>query len=325
MHWMFSGLIEQNIARTQHLPTNRHVAENPTHQRPRTDLGPPPDLVDFQLSKIHLLTADHCGNDYFEQWVPPTREKFTAETLAYGKIGMWKAFTRRRERETQAMSCRTYYIYHCAQNRYRGVAPEEILYHDGQRLVGATDIVLQKRERLGRVYVRYANGCESWVNLNGRQSWTIAVDGKQHILPSYGWYQRRKEGWGKFLNCSSVVPGEARRLRIQDEGVLLVGAPGSVVCWDDIETDGTVLVLRESSGGYRVVNVDGYTVRTKAACLGVHSAAKQVVLHVFDLEGDAVGDEVRPIEEGWIDLSLLAHEQFALMGKATVGSGIPRR
>ena len=95
--------------------------------------------------------------------------------------------------------------------------------------------------------------------------------------------------------------------------MLLVGAPGGVMQWDDIETDGTVIVRREETGGTRLINVDATVVRVTARRLGLLPEAHQAFYHSFDLEGDAAEDGVAPVRDGWVDFSHLAQEQFALV------------
>ena len=307
VHWMYSGLIDGNIARIQHVPRILELEDKDTYRCP-----PPPDLVDFQLLKIHLLSVDFCGNDYFEGWDPALRDKFVSETLAYGKIGMWSPFTGQGT-ETVANSCRTYYTFHLAQKRYRCVPVECIRYHDGRELVDTSTILRQGRERLGRVYVRYRNGFESWVNLNGTDPWPLQANGCDIVLPAYGWYQRRAEEWGEFVSYSCADEDGGRRVRIRDRDTLLVSAPGRIVCWDDLETDGTVLVRREPTGGWRVANLDASGIRIRADRLGLSGGTAAAVVHTYDLDGTPVRDGTVSQVRGWVDLGFLAREQFALV------------
>ncbi len=303
VHWMYSGLIDGNIARTQGLKT---YEPEPGEERPHRT---PYDLVDFQLRKIHLLTVDFCGNDYFQQWTQDTRDKFIAETLAYGKGGMWTAYTEANH-ETPASSCRTYYTFHLAQRRYRTVPVAEIRYHDGERLVPVSEILRRDLEHLGRVYVRYENGFESWVNLNPDGGWTVEIDGRTVRLPSYGWYQRRREAWGEFVNYAVATEEGTRSYRVQDQRTTLVGAAGRMTRWDDIETNGTALLLREPTGGYRLVNLDATTLRLDGSRLGLDGAAGAVT-HSWHLEGEPHADRVVAAEDGWLDYSWLPPEHFA--------------
>jgi hypothetical protein len=299
MQWTYSGLIDGNLARTQVNPWDKD-----------TPALPPPDLVDFQLRKIHLLTVDNCGNDYFETWSPETRDRFICQTLAYGKGGLWTAFSGEGT-ETQAMSCRSYFTWHCAQKRYRCVPVERILYHNGEGLVDTSTIIRQGKERWGRIYVRYQNGFESWSNLHPKEPWLIQVEGRDWLLPPYGWFQRRREKWGEFLNYSVTTPGQGRRQRVEDETTLLVGAPGSLVRWEDIETDGTVIVRREPGGGARVINVDAYQLRVRASRLGLPPTCSRIGTRTYNLEGEPVRSDTLPVEGGWADFSFLAQEQAA--------------
>ena len=305
VHWMYSGLIDGNIARTQGI---RIYEAEEDEERPRRT---PYDLVDFQLRKIHLLTVDFCGNDYFEQWMQPTRDKFISETLAYGKLGMWNAYTPSNH-ETPASSARTYYTFHLAQRRYRTVPVAQIRYHDGGQLVTASEILKKNLEHLGRIYVRYENGFESWVNLNPEASWAIEIDGLAVLLPPYGWYQRRTEEWGQFLNYAVATAKGGRRYRIEDGRALLVSTEGKVERWDDVETDGTVLLLQERAGGYRLVNLDASHLRLDGRRLGLDGGAGAVI-HSWHLEGAPHADSLVTSRDGWLDLSFLPPEHFALI------------
>lgn len=167
MQWMYSGLVDGNLARTQHHPHD-----------PESLYFLPADLVDLQLLTIHHLTVDNCGNNYFDSWAPEVRDRFICQTLAYSKAGLWSAYTGQGQ-ETQSSSCRAYFAFHLAQKRYRCVAVDNILYHNGVSLVDTSTIIKQGKERLGRAYVRYQNGFESWTNLNEREPWAVTVNGRE--------------------------------------------------------------------------------------------------------------------------------------------------
>jgi hypothetical protein len=298
MHWMYSGLVDGNLSRNQQHPHD-----------PQSPYLPPADLVDFQLQKIHLLSVDNCSNNYFDAWAPEVRDRFICQTLAYGKAGLWFPYTGQGQ-ETQSSSCRAYFAFHLAQKRFRCVPVDKILYHNGEALVDTSIILRQGKERLGRVYVRYQNGFESWTNLNEREPWSVTVDGQEWRLPPYGWIQQRKEDWGTFRNYSLIFSGRKCQ-RIEDKQTLLVGAPGSLVRWDDVETDGTMLLHREETGGSRVINLDALTLKVKAVQLNLNPQSRQAVMHLYDLDGTPARDGVVPIENGWGDLSFLDQEQFA--------------
>ena len=309
LHWMYSGMVDGNIARKQHLSgeDGQYSSKTPSKSDPYTA---PPDLVDFQLQKIHLLTVDNCSNNYFDSWDPDLRDRFIAETLAYGKGGLWCSY-HGKSQETQAMSCRTYYTFHLAQKRYRCVAPQEILYHDGKELIDTSTLLKRGKEGVGHVYTRYENGFESWVNLNPEESWAVEVDGRVWRLPPYGWFQRRQEDWGCFLNYRTVEPDEPRRARIDDKQVVVVSTAGHLARWDDLEADGTVVICRETAGSVRIVNVDALTIRINAKRWRPRSSTAPVAYHRFDLEGDALDLGTIEAEDGWLDFSFLAQEQFA--------------
>jgi hypothetical protein len=302
-HWIYSGLIDGNFARTYGTWSLATGAVTPI----------PPDLVDFQLQKIHGLSVDIGGSNYFQQWGAATREKHLCETLAYGKIGFWNVWSG--ADETPAMSCRTYYTFHLAQQRYRSVPVAEIRYHNGTALVDASAIIKEGKERMGRIYTRFANGFESWTNLNEKEPWKIPVDGEDWELPPFGWYQRRKEEWGTFLNVSALRGG-AHCWRVEDRETLLVGsAAGTPSRWADVEADGTVILREDAAGRRCVINVDATEFRLRAHRLtarGVQAPAEDVKLDVSRLDGAGAGQCVAPVKDGWVSLAALAADHFAV-------------
>jgi hypothetical protein len=81
----------------------------------------------------------------------------------------------------------------------------------------------------------------------------------------------------------------------------------------DIETDGTAIVRREAKGGSRVINIDAQLLRVRGSRLGLKPETNQAILQIFDLEGTPVKDDKVSVEQGWVDFSFLAQEQFALV------------
>ena len=303
IHWTYSGIVDGNLGSTQDFAP--------------WGAPPPADLVDFHLQKINPLSADCCGNSYYDSWAPEARDRFICQTLAYGKIGHWTPYSGAGQ-ETLALSCRSYFTWHLAQKRYRSAGVEQILYHNGRELVDTSTILKEGKEHLGRVYVKYQNGLESWTNLHESESWTIEVDGEQWVLPASGWFQRRREEWGEFQNYSVIQVGEGRRSRVQDRDTTLVAASGRITSFPDVETDGTAIIRRESTHGVRVINLSCSQLRVRVESLGLPVTAESAVVRVFDLEGGTGRNRTVTLADGWIDFAFLAQEQFA-------SSEFPRR
>ncbi len=102
-------------------------------------------------------------------------------------------------------------------------------------------------------------------------------------------------------------------MRVRDRDTLLVSAPEAEMTWEDIETDGTVTIHKQPEGGVRVVNISAFMIRLATRLLALPTNAKQVTVHVFDLEGESVAYRAVKVEAGWIDFSFLDQEQFALV------------
>ncbi|MBR4125043.1 MAG: hypothetical protein IKR13_02460, partial [Victivallales bacterium] len=82
--------------------------------------------------------------------------------------------------------------------------PAEILYECGNEMLTATEMLRGNRANEGKVYVRYANGLEVWVNRNPEAKWTVEVDGDEMTLPPFGYAAFLP---GRLLEYSAEVDG----------------------------------------------------------------------------------------------------------------------
>jgi hypothetical protein len=72
-------------------------------------------------------------------------------------------------------------------------------------------------------------------------------------------------------------------------------------------------VRHEEEGITRLINVDALKLRVRAGRLGLLPSAKQATFHSFDLEGNSAQDGTVAVEDGWLDFSFMAQEQFAVV------------
>ncbi|MBO4619569.1 MAG: hypothetical protein J5654_05605 [Victivallales bacterium] len=168
-------------------------------------------MVDFKLRKMNplenlngydLTKVGNASNDYM-----------LSAQIVHGNMGhLWNE-----NRELYAGSnlitlqpedfrriAKTYYMMRQLQECYAGVEPEEILYQCGDELLSATEMLRGNRTNEGKVYVRYANDLEVWVNRHPEADWTIEVDGAEMALPPYGYAAFLP---GRLLEYSALVDG----------------------------------------------------------------------------------------------------------------------
>ncbi len=168
-------------------------------------------LVDFKLRKMNplenlngydLTKVGNASNDYM-----------LSAQIVHGNMGhLWNE-----DRELYMGShlvnlkpedfrriARTYYMMRQLQECYAGVEPAEILYECDEELLTATEMLRGNRANEGKVYTRYANGLEVWVNRNPQAGWTVEVDGREFVLPPYGYAAFLP---GRLLEYSAEVDG----------------------------------------------------------------------------------------------------------------------
>ena len=169
-------------------------------------------LVDFKLRKMNplenlngydLSKVGNASNDYM-----------LSAQIVHGNMGhlwnkgneLWMGsnLIHSFKPEDYRQVAKTYYMMRQLQECYAGVEPAEILYECGEELLTATEMLRGNLANEGKVYVRYENGLEVWVNRHPEAKWTVEVDGEEMTLPPYGYVAFLP---GKLLEYSAEVDG----------------------------------------------------------------------------------------------------------------------
>lgn len=150
-------------------------------------------VVDYKLHKINKLEN---LNGYDLTRVSSSVDYMVSAQIVNGNMGhiwaegaMYLGSDRLKHMDA-ALFCKTiksYYMMRQLQELYAGVEVEAIEYECGGRMVTSTEMFRQKLANEGKVYERYANGLEIWVNRNDKENWTVDVDGEEYVLPPYGY------------------------------------------------------------------------------------------------------------------------------------------
>ncbi|MBO4528672.1 MAG: hypothetical protein J5743_13655, partial [Victivallales bacterium] len=100
--------------------------------------------------------------------------------------------------------CRSYFMMRQLQELYAGIPVKQIRYECSGSLLTATEMLRSNKSNEGKVFTQYENGLDVWVNRNPQDSWAITVDGRQMVLPPYGYAAFLP---GKLLEYSAEIDG----------------------------------------------------------------------------------------------------------------------
>ncbi len=265
-----------------------------------------PYLPHFDLLKMHPLTVD-IGVPWTAQfftgkdgWQKPENivrsiDQFLAATIAYGHIG-WLV----EEAHGMRQTCRSYYMLQQLQSRYLMEPVAEIRYGTGSRLAGSSEALRTGAWKQNRLYLKYANGLQVWVNGNEQTAWTVAHAGRKYTLPPFGWLAAQGRD---FVTASALADDGKRFDRLASPDCVFVDGRGTPRDFDGLGSAGSVAVrAAEGENGLSIVAVDagdrlvlsapkgvfgGRDVRTLMARI---AAAAQVSLRGYDAAGKLVGE-----------------------------------
>ncbi|MFB3787664.1 MAG: hypothetical protein ACE15F_14985 [bacterium] len=265
-----------------------------------------PYLPHFDLLKMHPLTVDMgmpWTGRFFEGkegWdkkenIEASIDQFIAATIAYGHIG-WLVEDTYGIRQT----CRSYYMLQPLQSRYALVQPECIRYGKDEGLIDTSSALRTGAWQDSRLFIRYANGLEVWINGNPEKNWNIKVADQTYTLPPYGWLAVQNDD---FLTGSWLVDGRRCDWMSAPESVFVDGR-GVFRQRDGLGTAGCVAARwGEARRGLSITAVEGVEklaigpverewapndVRSEIA--RIHQAP-QITVNAFDVNGRRINAE----------------------------------
>lgn len=169
-------------------------------------------IVDYKLRKVNPL--EHFNGYDLTRAKSPLDYLLSAQ-IVHGNMGhLWTGdpirvyqgnkLIKNMKPDDYRHFLRSYYMMLQLQELYAATAPAEITYSCGGTMLTATQMLRQNKPNKGKVYTKYANGLEVWVNRNTQDKWTVEVDGQEYILPPYGYAAFMP---GKLLEYSAEVNG----------------------------------------------------------------------------------------------------------------------
>jgi hypothetical protein len=274
-----------------------------------------PYLPHFDLLKMHPLSVDigvpwtarfFTGKDGWNkpENIESSIDQFIAATIAYGHIG-WLVEEQHGIRQT----CRSYYMLQQLQSRYVMEKPTEIRYGTDSETVSSSEALLSGEWKKSRLYIRYPNALEVWINGNSEQAWEVAHKGERHVLPPFGWLAVQSD---RFYECSELRDGN-RYDRVSSAAYVFIDGRGFFRSFDGIGTSGSLAVrLGKEGSDLSIIAVEGVQgfrfvspektyprgdVRTQIARV---ARADRIAVHAFDVGGKDLGNvAASKIAEGW--------------------------
>ena len=225
-HWFYAGLIDGSYAQIR-LPDRVKL----------------PLMVDFDLRKIHPLSADISMLPGYI-YDGTSLHQSLAATIAYGHIGYLPG-------GNVPHACKVYYMVQPLQQRYVHVPVDTIQYWDGDGWQTASTAYTCDAVHRSQVRIRYSNGLELHVNYNSAQDWEVSCGGESYALPPYGWVARQGD---EFLEFSALVEGR-RADYMRAPQMEYLDPFDRELTLGRITTDGPVAVRYDQAGQARVIPV----------------------------------------------------------------------
>lgn len=234
-HYHLAGLVDGSYAQTFDF------------ERKKTT----PLFVDFELRKTHELGGDlgmgSCSFMFTSKARPDVQDyyDFVASEIAFGHVGLQEPYAYfSLEPEVFRASLLTYFMVQQLQEQYVMEPVDQIRYFDGEKLIDTDQAIAREVHLQSRVYIKYRNGLQIWINCNpDGQSWIVEADGKSYELPKGGWLAKGKD----LLEFSAIIDG--RRVDYSDGPNYLYVDPGPAdLTWNSRRFPGGVVSVRHKQG-----------------------------------------------------------------------------
>ena len=172
-----------------------------------------PLIVDFKLMRLNKLSS-FTGADW-----PILRdyksgiERLIANEIACGNIGhlgqsgdgmmIWQGAPYRLKNFEPVL--KSYFMIRQVQEFFAGTSALEVKYFINGKFMTASEMLKGNFKPSGKIYARYPNGLETWVNHNKSGNWTVKAGNKEYILPPFGHVAIVP---GKLLQYTALVNGK---------------------------------------------------------------------------------------------------------------------
>ncbi len=229
-----------------------------------------PLIVDFKLRKINPL-ENYNGADW-PIVAGKDVDKLLATEIAEGNIGhlIFRAGDYSEGLPQQGRIepllntgkgmeplLKSYFMIRQLQELYSGVPVEKIAYDVDGKLMGASQMLRSGRTSQNRIYLKYANGLEIWVNRGESGDWTVNIEGEEYVIPPSGHVAIQLDGITQY----SIVKDDRRVDYSSGKLYTYVNAHGKPYAFPEI-TAANPYLLRKKEGWTQLIPVPFLTSET---------------------------------------------------------------
>ncbi|MGA0334019.1 MAG: hypothetical protein ACO3NW_08690, partial [Kiritimatiellia bacterium] len=246
-----------------------------------------PLLPHFAWWNVHPYTQI-LGLGRLDQFALSTDPERKEETLlnralafqvAYGALG------RIPKLRNPSLTMKARRIQELLQPHFAGAQVERIAYWGNEQFLDAGEALAADKLRDSRLYIRLDNETEIWVNGDLFGDWQVRVDGREILLPPFGFVVRGNHLFVMNLPEKDQAPGLCL---LETENQTWVSSPGRVVDELQMSLQGCLQVTRLSEGEVQIDVADWHgEARISAELLRLKQIGS---LRAIDREGESVRD-----------------------------------
>ncbi len=147
---------------------------------------------------------------------------------------------------------RSYFGLRALQARYLMQDIEQILYSDGERYAGVASAWASGVWRESRLYIRYANELEVWVNGSESEDWRVRVADEYYVLPPSGWVAQGSD----VLAFSALDEAGHRFDYVESPEYRYLDPRGRTMRWRGMEAGSAVVWVPQSDDRWTVWDLE---------------------------------------------------------------------
>lgn len=277
-----------------------------------------PLLPQFAWRNVHPYTQI-LGLGPLDDFRLPTDAVRSEELLLNRYLAMQVAYAamgRIPEIQNPLLRSKSERIQRLLQPRFAGVRDERIAYWNGERFLDAGEAIQQGVLADSQMYIRLEGETEIWVNGNLFDAWQVRVDGRDIVLPPFGFVVRGNDFF--VMN----LPRDARHdglCLLETEGQVWVSSPDKEVDALRMRLQGCLQIERSPDGGLIMdiadwhgearFNADLLKLKKVGSVRGVNDRGEPIP----DLHFERIGDEWilqtdAPLRRLWISPEISGRE-----------------
>ena len=145
---------------------------------------------------------------------------------------------------------KAYYMGKGIQKHYSFQNVKSIEYFDGEKFLNTSAALFNDVYKNGKLKTVYANGTTVFVNYNGQGNWTIKYDGKDIVLPPWGFYAVHPAS--KTVSASVLIDGKRCEYSQCDE-YFYIDSRDDQLTFNGVTIKGTAAFKKSADGKLLII------------------------------------------------------------------------